>query len=113
MESEIHVLLDIQAEKSKTINYLEAQLRNSENNEKSLNDKLALLTDNFAALEDHIAVMKEKLISADAQNRSLEDGLNHTEIILREKETALIELEKLEATLRKNLDESEMRERRR
>ena len=58
MEGEIHVLLDIEAEKSKTINYLEAQLRTSENNEKSLNDKLLLLTQNFTALEDHIALIK-------------------------------------------------------
>ena len=71
MEEEIHVLLDIEAEKSKTINYLEAQLRSSENNEKSLNDKLVVLTDNFNALEDHITVMKEKLLSADTQNSNL------------------------------------------
>ncbi len=71
MEEEIHVLLDTEAEKSKTINYLEAQLRSSENNEKSLNDKLVVLTDNFNALEDHITVMKEKLLSADTQNSNL------------------------------------------
>lgn len=51
MESEIHVLLDIEAEKSRTINTLEIQLRNSENTEKSLHEKLSALTDNFASLE--------------------------------------------------------------
>ena len=46
-------------------------MRASENNEKNLNDKLTLLTENFNALEDHISVMKEKLLNADAQNREL------------------------------------------
>jgi len=44
METEIHVLLDIETEKSKTINYLESQLRNSENNGKNLQDKLLILS---------------------------------------------------------------------
>ena len=60
-----------------------SQLRNSETNEKSLNDKLVLLTENFTALEDHISVMKEKLINADSHNRSMQESLQHTEIMLR------------------------------
>jgi len=36
MEAEIHVLLDIEAEKSRTINSLEVQLRNSESTERCL-----------------------------------------------------------------------------
>ena len=51
MEEEIHVLLDIEAEKSKNINTTEIQLRNSEATERSLHEKLTVLTDNFANLE--------------------------------------------------------------
>lgn len=68
MEEEIHVLLDIEAEKSKNINTTEIQLRNSEATERSLHEKLTVLTDNFANLEDHIAIMKERLISTDMRN---------------------------------------------
>jgi hypothetical protein len=35
----------------------------------TLHDKLAVLTDNFAALEQHIAIVKERLLSADARNQ--------------------------------------------
>lgn len=68
MEEEIHVLLDIEAEKSKTINTTEIQFRNSEATERSLHEKLTVLTDNFANLENHIASMKERLISTDMRN---------------------------------------------
>jgi len=36
MEEEIHVLLDIEADKSRTVNTLESQLRNAEADERSL-----------------------------------------------------------------------------
>lgn len=65
MEMEIHVLLDIEAEKSRTINALELQLCNSEANERSLQDKVAHLTENFAELEAHITLMKERLFDSD------------------------------------------------
>lgn len=50
METEIHVLLDIEAEKSRVINSLEVQLHNSENTERCLQEKLSMLTENFASL---------------------------------------------------------------
>ena len=78
-----------------------------------MNDKLILLTENFTALEDHIAVMKNKLISADAENKSLEDNINHQTVIIREKEAHLSELTNLEIELKKALQDSEERERRR
>jgi predicted nucleic acid-binding Zn-ribbon protein len=68
MEEEIHVLLDIEADKSRTVNTLESQLRNTEADERSLHDKLTVLTDNFANLEEHISIMKERLVSTDCRN---------------------------------------------
>lgn len=65
MQTEIHILLDIEAEKSRTISTLEIQLMNSENSERALEQKLAVLTDNFYTLEEHISVMKDRLSNAD------------------------------------------------
>jgi predicted nucleic acid-binding Zn-ribbon protein len=64
MESEIRTLLDIEDEKSQTLTTLETQLRNSEENERRLMEKLTVLSENFSELENHIAVMKQKLITA-------------------------------------------------
>lgn len=50
MEGEIHILLDIEADKSKTVTTLEAQLSQSEASVANLNQKLGLLTDNFNSL---------------------------------------------------------------
>jgi predicted nucleic acid-binding Zn-ribbon protein len=61
MEMEIHVLLDIEADKSRNINSLEVQLQNSEASERSLQEKLTGLTENFANLESHITLMKDRL----------------------------------------------------
>ena len=36
METEIHILLDIEAEKSRTVSNLELQLHNSQNSERAL-----------------------------------------------------------------------------
>lgn len=58
---EIHVLLDIEADKSRNINSLEVQLQNSEASERSLQEKLTGLTENFANLESHITLMKDRL----------------------------------------------------
>ena len=58
-------MLDIEAEKSRTISTLEIQLINSENSERALEQKLAVLTDNFYTLEEHISVMKDRLSNAD------------------------------------------------
>jgi hypothetical protein len=38
---------------------------NSENSEKALEQKLAVLTENFYTLEEHISVMKDRLSNAD------------------------------------------------
>jgi septal ring factor EnvC (AmiA/AmiB activator) len=76
MESEIHVLLDIEAEKSRTLNSLESQLRNTEADERTLHEKLATLTENFGRLEEHICTMKERLIATDVRNEQLEHQLH-------------------------------------
>jgi predicted RNase H-like nuclease (RuvC/YqgF family) len=67
METEIHILLDIEAEKSRAISTLEFQLQNSESSEKNLKEKLSLLTENFLTLEEHITIMKDRLGKADFQ----------------------------------------------
>lgn len=90
MESEIRTLLDIEAEKSKTINSLEAQLHKSEDNERRLTDKLTILTENFAELEDHIAIMKQKLLAADDDNHHLVQKLERAEMNLRDKENLIL-----------------------
>lgn len=51
MEAEIHILLDIEAEKSNSIASLETQLASSSANECALEQKLAQLTENFLTLE--------------------------------------------------------------
>jgi chromosome segregation ATPase len=75
METEIHILLDIEAEKSRTISNLELQLHNSQSSERALEHKLAALTDNFLTLEEHIAVMKDRLGNADFRGEDLEQQL--------------------------------------
>ena len=44
MEDEIHVLLDIEADKTRTIASLDSQLQQSSHSVVNLNDKLAQLT---------------------------------------------------------------------
>jgi hypothetical protein len=62
------------------LNNLEIQLRNSEDNERRLVDKLTVLGENFAELEDHISVMKQKLLHADESNHMLTQKLNSNEV---------------------------------
>ena len=104
MESEIRTLLDIEAEKTRALNSLEIQLRNSEDNERRLTDKLNVLTDNFAELEDHIAIMKQKLLAADDDNHHLAQKLERTEISLRDKENIILEQSDRESQLRGELE---------
>ena len=92
---------------------MEVQLTNSENNERRLTDKLNVLTDNFAELEDHIAIMKQKLLAADDDNRHLASKLERTELELREKENMILEQSDRESQLRVELDEHQKRETRR
>ena len=110
METEIYVLLDIEAEKSRTINSVEIQLRNSETNERSLHEKLDALTDNFGSLEEHIAIMKERLISTDVRNEELENALQHGQFQLSEKDNAMMSQKELEQHLRRELEVHQQRE---
>lgn len=110
MEAEIYVLLDIEAEKSRTINAVEIQLRNSETNERSLHEKLGALTDNFGSLEEHIAIMKERLISTDVRNEELENALQHGQFQLSEKDNAMMSQKELEQHLRRELEIHQQRE---
>ncbi len=50
MQAEIHILLDIEAEKCRTISNLEIELDESLNDEKSQEQKLTMLTENFLSL---------------------------------------------------------------
>ena len=113
MEAEIHVLLEIEADKSRTINTLEIQLRNSENHERGLHEKLQVLTDNFAALEEHIAIMKERLISTDMQNEQLENNLQSAHLQLTDKDAHVMSQKEMEVTLRRDLEVQQGREMRR
>ena len=113
MESEIHVLLDIEAEKSRNLNALESQLRNSEATERTLHEKLGALTQNFANLEEHIAVMKDRLISTDYRNEQLTQQLQGAEMHLADKDAAVMQQKQLEARLRKDLETEQAREVRR
>jgi chromosome segregation ATPase len=113
METEIHILLDIEAEKSRAISALQLQLRNSEATERALHDKLAVLTDNFAALEDHISIIKERLLSADARNQQGEDELQAAEEALASKEESVVALKEQEVRLRQQLEREQAREARR
>jgi hypothetical protein len=51
MEAEIHLLLDIEAEKTGTVASYEAQIAQSEHSVANLHEKLNLLTSNFGALD--------------------------------------------------------------
>ena len=104
------MLLDIEAEKSRTINTVEIQLRNSETNERSLHQKLGALTDNFGSLEEHIAIMKERLISTDVRNEELENALQHGQFQLSEKDNTMMSQKELEQHLRKELEIHQQRE---
>lgn len=113
MEGEIHILLDIEAEKSRTISTLELQLTASENSERQLEQKLAMLTDNFLTLEQHIAVMKDRLANADFRGEELDQQLQRVEYIIAEKEQLILEQREREARLRQEIDAHKERESRR
>ena len=72
------MLLDIEADKSRTIGSLDGQLGQTERSVASLNEKLALLTDNFNSLEEHISVMKERLLNAEMRGEDLDNQLSST-----------------------------------
>lgn len=112
MENEIHVLLDIEAEKSRNINSLDVQLKNSSSTERNLHEKLALLTDNFATLEEHIAFMKERLLASNLRNESLEKQLQSGELKLADCENHVNELKDYEVRLRTELERHQRRENR-
>lgn len=63
-----------------------------------------MLTDNFAELEDHIAIMKQKLLAADDDNHHLAQKLERTEISLRDKENIILEQSDRESQLRGELE---------
>lgn len=103
MESEIHILLDIEAEKSNTISSLEAQIATSENSERALEQKLAVLTDNFLTLEDHIAVMKDRLGAADFRGEEVDRQLQQLDYLIAEREQVILEQRERESRLRGEL----------
>lgn len=72
------MLLDIEADKSRTIGALDGQLGQTERSVASLNEKLALLTENFNSLEEHISVMKERLLNAEMRGEDLDNQLSST-----------------------------------
>jgi chromosome segregation ATPase len=104
MEAEIHILLDIEAEKSRTISALELQLHNSEGSERQLEQKLALLTDNFLTLEEHISIMKDRLGNADFRGEEIDKQLQRVEYIIAEKEQLILEQREREGRLRQEID---------
>lgn len=113
MEGEIHILLDIEGEKSRAIAALEFQLQDSEASEKALQQKLAVLTDNFCSLEQHIAVMKDRLANADAQGEEIDRQLQSVEYLTAEKEQVILEQQERQSRLRQELESHRERERRR
>ena len=83
---------------------MEIRLHNSEDNERRLTDKLNVLSDNFNDLEDHISIMKSKLLAADEENHSLAGQLDHANFELKEKERQIIEQNDRENQLRIELE---------
>ena len=104
MEDEIHVLLDIQGEKTRTIGALDSQLQQTEGSVANLNDKLAMLTDNFTSLEEHISVMKERLLNAQMRGEDLERQLQSTELEISDRERLLHDQKEREIKLRDEID---------
>lgn len=105
--------MDIEAEKSRNINSLEIMLRNAENTERNLKEKLDILTDNFANLEEHISVMKERMLSCELKNDELEKIIQCQEMNINDKENLILEQKDREMQLREQLEQHQMREVRR
>jgi uncharacterized membrane protein len=59
---------------------VEGHLLQTEGSVAALNEKLAMLTDNFGSLEEHIGVMKERLLNAEMRGEDLERQLQSTEL---------------------------------
>ena len=110
MEEEIHILLDIQAEKSRTINALESQFQQSEHSIGNLNEKLSMLTDNFSTLEEHISVMKERLLNAEARGEELERKLRDTQMQINEREQIFHEQKDREMRIRDEIESHKHRQ---
>lgn len=89
MEGEIHVLLDIESEKSRTIAALEGHFQQTETSVTNLNGKLSLLTENFNALEEHISMMKDRTHNAELRREDLDRQLQSTEMGLSERDLCL------------------------
>lgn len=54
------------------------QYQQSEESIANLNEKLGLLTNNFASLEEHISVMKDRLLNAETRGEELDKQLQAT-----------------------------------
>lgn len=113
MEDEIHILLDIEADKSRHMQTLSLQLTHSEQSEQELKGKLELLTDNFAALEQHIALMRDRLGNADMRGEDVEKQLQHVEYQIADKEMLIAEQKDRQAQLREEIEAHKDRESRR
>lgn len=110
MEQEIRILLQIEADKSDAIDNLTGKLIKSEASEKNLIDQLGSLSAAFEQLEGHIKVFSDKLSQKEKDVTELKlliEQLNG-ELKLRERE--MLNLSDLNASLRKQIEESTRRE---
>jgi chromosome segregation ATPase len=83
---------------------LEVQLCNTEASERSLQEKVNHLTENFTDLEAHITLIKERLVESDQHALGLEKTVALKEAELRENELIINEQKDREAQLRQELD---------
>jgi chromosome segregation ATPase len=110
MENEIHLILDIELEKSNDLSLLEDRLANSETSEKNLTQKLAQLTDNFLNLEGHISSMKDRLSKADLRGEELGKKIRSVEELIRSKEMLIAEQKDRLLSLREEIEAHKDRE---
>lgn len=71
MEREIHLLLQVDCEKSALLSSLETRASIAESNEQHLHEKIKLLSEGLLKLEDNLTAVKEKLSGRDVEIREL------------------------------------------
>ena len=63
-----------------------------------------MLTDNFSTLEEHISVMKERLLNAEARGEELERQLRGTQIQINQREQLLHEQKDRQMRIRDEIE---------
>ena len=88
----------------------EGQIASSEHSISNLHEKLSMLTNNFTSLDEHISVMKERLMNAEMRGEEVDRHLQDVETQIAQREGLLAEQKEREYRLRDEIEAHRERE---